>query len=45
MKPALSLVFFTVASGAGLGLAIWLLAGLVPGVDPLNMTTVAGAAQ
>ena len=28
-----------------LSVAIWLLAGLVPGVDPLNMTTVAGAAQ
>ncbi len=28
-----------------LSVAIWMLAGLVPGVDPLNMTTVAGAAQ
>ena len=26
MKPALSVIFFTVASGAGLGLAVWLLA-------------------
>lgn len=26
MKPALSVIFFTVSSGAGLGLAIWLLA-------------------
>ncbi|MFN7645583.1 MAG: dimethyl sulfoxide reductase anchor subunit family protein [Burkholderiales bacterium] len=31
MKPALSLVFFTVASGAGLGLAIWLLAAQLAG--------------
>ena len=26
MKPALSVIFFTVSSGAGLGLAVWLLA-------------------
>ncbi|MEI6546530.1 MAG: DmsC/YnfH family molybdoenzyme membrane anchor subunit, partial [Burkholderiales bacterium] len=25
MKPALSVIFFTVSSGAGLGLAVWLL--------------------
>ena len=31
MKPALSLVFFTAASGAGLGLAIWLLAAQLAG--------------
>lgn len=38
MKPALSVVFFTVASGAGLGLAIWVLAwqlqGRVDGSQP-----------
>jgi succinate dehydrogenase / fumarate reductase cytochrome b subunit len=28
-----------------LSVGIWMLAGLGPGVDPLNMTTVAGAAQ
>jgi succinate dehydrogenase / fumarate reductase cytochrome b subunit len=28
-----------------LSVAIWMLAGLVPGVDPLHMTTVTGAAQ
>jgi DMSO reductase anchor subunit len=31
LKPALSLVFFTAASGAGLGLAIWLLAAQLAG--------------
>ena len=25
MKPALSVIFFTVSSGAGLGLLVWLL--------------------
>lgn len=31
MKPALSVVFFTVASGAGLGLAVWVLAWQLAG--------------
>ncbi|MCX7228155.1 MAG: dimethyl sulfoxide reductase anchor subunit [Burkholderiales bacterium] len=31
MKPALSIVFFTAASGAGLGLAMWLLAAQLSG--------------
>jgi len=35
MNPALSIVFFTVASGAGLGLAVWLLAAQLAGAtDP-----------
>ena len=35
MKPALSVIFFTVSSGAGLGLAVWLLAAQLAGrIDP-----------
>jgi len=37
MKPALSVIFFTVSSGAGLGLAVWLLAMQLAGrVDASN---------
>jgi DMSO reductase anchor subunit len=37
MKPALSVIFFTVSSGAGLGLAVWLLAMQLTGrVDASN---------
>jgi DMSO reductase anchor subunit len=35
VKPALSVIFFTVSSGAGLGLAVWLLAAQLAGrIDP-----------
>jgi DMSO reductase anchor subunit len=44
MKPALSLVFFTVASGAGLGLAIWLLGAQLAGrIDPSRPGAVLAA--
>ena len=45
MKPALSVVFFTVSSGAGLGLAVWLLLAQLAGrVDASHRTFWVAAA-
>jgi len=45
VKPALSVIFFTVASGAGLGLTVWVLAaqlsGRVGAADPVFLPAVA----
>ncbi len=44
MKPALSVIFFTVSSGAGLGLAVWLLLAQLAGqVDASHPTFWIGA--
>ena len=44
MKPALSIVFFTAASGAGLGLAMWLLAAQLVGAVDASHPAAAWAA-
>jgi len=44
MKPALSIVFFTAASGAGLGLAMWLLVAQLAGRLDTSRPAVAWAA-
>ena len=45
MKPALSVIFFTVSSGAGLGLAVWLLVAQLAGrADPSQRGFLVAAA-
>ena len=42
MRPAWSIIFFTSSSGLGLGLAAWIVLGLVPLESAMHLLAIAG---